>query len=141
LLFKRERENEREANAMSDDVRKIVSAAVTEPFEPELGRLLHPTRFFQHPRDVIQDATLTTAEKRAILSSWASDACAVESVPALRQMPGSGVVVRFDDVIDALRELDENPDAIGGAGAQRKRRDRHFGGGSEDGCTGSGNWF
>jgi hypothetical protein len=126
---------------MSDDVRKLVCASVTQPFEPELGRLLHPTRFFQHPRRVIQGATLTTAEKRAILSSWASDACAVESVPALRQMPGSGIVVRFDDVIDALRELDEKPNYIGSGAPQQKGRDRHFGGGSEDGPTGSGNWF
>jgi hypothetical protein len=57
-------------NAMSDDVKKIVSSSAAEPFEPELGRLLQPARFFRHPRDVVRDVTLTTAEKRAILSSW-----------------------------------------------------------------------
>jgi hypothetical protein len=129
-------------NAMSDDVKKIVSSSAAEPFEPELGRLLQPARFFRHPRDVVRDVTLTTAEKRAILSSWASDACAVESMPALRQMPGSGCVVRFDDVIDALRDLDGKPDDIGGVErGQRRRRDRRRGGDSEDGPTGSGNWF
>jgi hypothetical protein len=127
---------------MSDDLKKIVSASAAEPFEPELGRLLQPARYFRHPRDVVRDATLTTAEKRAILSSWASDACAVESMPALRQMPGSGCVVGFDDVIDALRELDGKPNDIGGVeGAQQRRRDRRRGGDSEGGSTGSGNWF
>ena len=62
---------------MSDKLKKTVSASAAEPLEPEIGRLLQPTRFFRHPRDVTRDATLATVEKRAILSSWASDACAV----------------------------------------------------------------
>jgi hypothetical protein len=124
---------------MSDKLKKTVSASAAEPLEPEVGRLLQPTRFFRHPRDVTQDATLTTVEKRAILSSWASDACAVESMPALRQMPDSGCIVRFDDVIEALRELDGKPDSV--EGIQRRRRDRRRGGDSEDGPTGRGNWF
>jgi hypothetical protein len=57
-------------------------------------------------------------------------------------MPGPGCVVPFDDVIDALRELDGKRDDVGGVeGAQRRRRDRHRGGDSEDGPMGSGNWF
>ncbi len=124
---------------MSDDLKTTVSNSTVQPFDDEIGRLLQPARFFQHPRDVVRDATLTTAEKRAILSSWASDACAVESMPALRQMPGSGCIVRFDDVIDALRELDGKPDSV--EGIQRRRRDRRRGGDSEDGPTGRGNWF
>ena len=87
---------------MSNDQKKIVSASTAEPLGVELEQLLQPTRYFQHPRDVIRDATLTTAEKRAILSSWASDACAVKSTPALRQILGSGRAVKFDKVIDAL---------------------------------------
>ena len=39
--------------------------------------LLHPARAYAHPKDVIADDDLTLYEKRAILSSWASDACAV----------------------------------------------------------------
>jgi hypothetical protein len=71
----------------------------------DLDALLHPARAFAHPSDVVQDSDLTLAEKRAILSSWASDSCAVEAVPALRQKPGTPAV-RFDDVMDALRALD-----------------------------------
>ncbi len=71
----------------------------------DLDALLHPAAAFDHPADVVRDPDLTLNEKRAILSSWASDACAVESVPALRRPPG-GKVVTFDDVVDALRSLD-----------------------------------
>ncbi|MGO8913191.1 MAG: hypothetical protein ACLQDM_28240 [Bradyrhizobium sp.] len=131
----------REVNTMPDDRKKIASNSNDEPFGPELGRLLHPARFFRHPRDVVQHATLTTAEKRAILSSWASDACAIESVPALRQIPGSGVVVRFDDVIDALRQLDEGPSDHGNRRLKQKQRYRRRGSDSEDGPMGSGNWL
>jgi len=113
---------------MSDDLKKITSSSAVEAFEPVLGRLLQPTRFFRHPSDVLQDPTLTIAEKRAVLSSWASDACAIESMPALRQMPGSDYAVRFDDVIDALQALDENArdqDSRRIEGSPPRRRDRH----------------
>jgi hypothetical protein len=71
----------------------------------DIGRLLHPANAFTHPMDVVDDRDLTLTEKRAILASWASDACAVEAAPALRQ-PEDGRLVRFDDVMDALKELD-----------------------------------
>jgi len=72
----------------------------------DLEALLHPARAFAHPLDVVRDTDLTLNEKRAILASWASDACAVEAAPELRCAPGSGRLVRFDDVMDALRTLD-----------------------------------
>src|ERR1700748_1082317 len=50
----------------------------------DLDDLLHPARAFAHPRDVVADADLTLNEKRAILASWASDACAVEAEPDYR---------------------------------------------------------
>jgi hypothetical protein len=71
----------------------------------DLDTLLHPANAFVRPADVVKDLDLTLSEKRAILASWASDACAVEAVPALRKPPGSAPV-RFDDIMDALRELD-----------------------------------
>ncbi|TPJ49609.1 hypothetical protein [Mesorhizobium sp. B2-6-4] len=72
-----------------------------------LDRLLHPARHFERPQDVLADMTLDAEEKRAILSSWASDACAVESVPALRMPPGATEPVSFDAIVDALRQLDQ----------------------------------
>src|SRR5260370_26347211 len=107
---------------MSSDQKKSVSAPAAEPLGAELERLLQPTRYFQHPRDVVRDAILTTAEKRAILSSWASDACAIESTPELRQIPASGRVVKFDEVIDALQELDGKANDIGGTEKPQPRR-------------------
>ncbi|MEH2483671.1 hypothetical protein V1282_007028 [Nitrobacteraceae bacterium AZCC 2146] len=127
---------------MSNDQKKIVSASAAEPLGAELERLLQPTRYFQHPRDVVRNAMLTTAEKRAILSSWASDASAVESMPALRQILGSGRVVKFDEVIDALQELDGNANDIGGTEKpQRWRRGPDRGGNPEEGPAGSGYWY
>src|SRR4051812_39081763 len=71
----------------------------------DLDALLHPARAFAHPLDVVRDRDLTLNEKRAILASWASDACAVEAAPALRRTP-EGRAVAFDDIMDALRILD-----------------------------------
>ena len=75
--------------------------------DPELEDLLHPAQAFDRPRDVVNDPDLTVNEKRAILASWASDACAVEAVPALRRPPGSRQVVTVDEILDALRALDK----------------------------------
>lgn len=71
----------------------------------DLDYLLHPAGAFRTPMDVVTDPDLTVQEKRAVLASWASDACAVEAAPALRRPP-SAPVVRFDDIMDALKRLD-----------------------------------
>lgn len=71
----------------------------------DLDQLLHPAQAFGHPSEVVNDPDLTLNEKRAILASWASDACAVEAAPELRRSPG-GPVVRFDEIMDTLRTLD-----------------------------------
>ena len=71
----------------------------------DLNELLHPAEGFEHPSEVVCDPDLTLNEKRAILSSWASDACALEAAPELRELP-RGKVVLFDDIMDALRSLD-----------------------------------
>ena len=75
----------------------------------DIEALLHPSKAFAHPRDVVNDPDLTTYEKRAILSAWASDACAVESSPAIRRPRGAKGPVTFDDILDALKSLDEDP--------------------------------
>jgi hypothetical protein len=71
----------------------------------DLDALIHPARAYKHPRDVVADHDLTLYEKRAILSSWASDACAVQDYPELRDACGVAPV-KFDDVMDALHKLD-----------------------------------
>jgi hypothetical protein len=89
--------------------------------EFDLDSLLHPAQAFEHPTQVVHDPDLTLNETRAILASWASDACAVETVPDLRRAPGSPVTVRFDDVIDALRELDRQARDHGDRSAHYRR--------------------
>jgi len=77
------------------------------PSDFDLHALLHPAHAFAQPRDVAADPDLTLDEKRAILASWASDACAVEAAPALRCPRGSEQPVSVDAVLEALRELDK----------------------------------
>ncbi|UCI08142.1 hypothetical protein [Mesorhizobium sp. B1-1-8] len=84
----------------------IIPSLAPETSDYSLDRLLAPARHFKHPDEVLKDETLDLQEKRAILSSWASDACAVESMPALRQPPGTGRPVTFDQIMDALCKLD-----------------------------------
>jgi len=76
------------------------------PCELNLDGVLRPADAFTHPNEVACDPDLSINEKRAILASWASDACAVESVPGLRRAPAGGTVT-FDEIMDALKELDE----------------------------------
>ena len=71
----------------------------------DLDQLLRPARAFRHPSEAVNDPDLTLNEKRAILASWASDACAIEAAPDLRLHSG-GAPVRFDDIMEALRTLD-----------------------------------
>lgn len=99
----------------------IIPSLAPETSDFELDRLLAPARFFKHPQDVLNDARLDLWEKRAILSSWASDACAVESVPALRQPPGAEQPVSFDEIMDALRRLDAEPSPQASSRGRQRR--------------------
>jgi hypothetical protein len=77
------------------------------PCELNLDDLMRPADTFSHPQEVVCDPDLSVNEKRAILASWASDACAVEAMPGLRRSPsGQIVIVTFDEIMDALKELD-----------------------------------
>jgi hypothetical protein len=91
------------------------------PFD--IDALLHPSRAFRHPLDVVRDTDMTVAEKRSVLASWASDACAIESNPALRAA-AAGNVVNYDDIIDALQSLDAGQSADTAASAFKRRQRR-----------------
>jgi hypothetical protein len=58
------------------------------------------------PLDVVRAPSLSVDDKRAILAAWASDFYAVDSEPALRQVPGTPEPVSIDEVQSALKELD-----------------------------------
>ena len=69
-------------------------------------RWLRPAVGFDHPRDVLKDPFLDDAEKRAVLSSWASDASSVKEQPALRWLLGTPEPVPLRDIREALDRLD-----------------------------------
>src|SRR5512141_3027175 len=98
----------------------------------DLDDLLHPAQAFAHPSDVVQDADLTFNEKRAILASWASDACAIEAAPELRLGP-TGRPIRFDDIMEALRRLDAQAAGHDPRPARKARRRAIFGRSGSDG--------
>ena len=101
----------------------------------DLDGLVHPSQVFDHPKDVLSDPDLSLNEKRAILASWASDACAIEALPGLRRIPKGGAV-SFDEIMDALRSLDREFAAAKSrpelASTQSKR-------GKQSGMSGPGN--
>lgn len=79
---------------------------------PEHDRVVEPipsncNRNFSLPYEVIDDPSLSHAEKRAILAEWASDRSAVESYPTLRRLSGTMFPVTLSSVMDARLKLDE----------------------------------
>lgn len=76
------------------------------PSRPPYDHLLRPVIGFNRPRDVLKDPDLDREEQRAILSSWASDACAVPDRPTLRLAPGAETPVPLLEVLEALAKLD-----------------------------------
>jgi len=72
---------------------------MSQPF----SRYLHPFEVARHP-------SLEPEVKRAILASWASDRSAVRDQPALRKPPGARRAVSIDDILAAMRTLDEGTD-------------------------------
>ena len=60
----------------------------------------------KRPIEVVRAPALSVEDKRAILAAWASDFYAVDSKPALRQVPGTPEPIPIDEVQAALRELD-----------------------------------
>ena len=62
---------------------------------------------FSLPFEVVEDPALSLAEKRAILSEWASDLSAVEGWPTLRRLWGTNFPVTFSSIMEARQRLDE----------------------------------
>lgn len=61
---------------------------------------------YTFPHEVVEDPSLGVEQKRALLSEWASDACAIESFPTLRQLPGTPFPMTLSAVMDARLQLD-----------------------------------
>ena len=85
----------------------VAAASIRPPAVDPWEAFIAPGDVFRHPRAVLAYPGLSTAEKRAVLASWASDARAVESCPVLRCLPGCRAEpVPLDAVLAALLELD-----------------------------------
>ena len=93
---------------MERKVSTIIPSIAPQTSDPALDRLFDPSRYFSHPQDVLTDNRFDIQEKRAILASWASDACAVESMPGVAPAAGADKPVAFDEIMDALCELDSD---------------------------------
>lgn len=102
------------------DFSMIIPSIAPGAEDTALDRLLSPARHYRHPDDVLRDKTLDRGEKRAVLSSWASDSCAIESMPALRRPPGADEPISFDVIMDALRRLDQTDPNEDGATHDRR---------------------
>jgi hypothetical protein len=77
----------------------------------------HPDAHHQSVAAVMADSKLSRDEKRGILSAWASDMYAVESLPEMRMIPGHASPIRLTVILAALRKLDpDDPPPRGGLG-------------------------
>src|SRR5690348_11914344 len=63
---------------------------------------------YTFPHEVVEDPSLGVEQKKALLSEWASDACAVEDFPTLRRLPGTPFPVTLSAVMDARLHLDRS---------------------------------
>ncbi len=89
--------------------------SLTTQSHVDFAAFIHPASAYQTPDDVLRDPSLSGAEKRVVLSSWASDANVVESQPWLRQIPGADHPVPLAAILRALRRLDgDEPPPKGG---------------------------
>lgn len=76
----------------------------TQNGRPGAPPSLEPASVLVHPEQVLHHPTMTDDEKRALLSSWASDCRAVENAPTVRRLD-SGATVPVTDVLAALAAL------------------------------------
>src|ERR1700749_616908 len=97
-----------------EDTMRPTSAFHANVFD--INALLHPDAgaIFDHPRAVLAHPSLSASEKRAILASWASDASAIATSPALRAPAGLKRPVTVDAILDALRALEGGTRPPGG---------------------------
>jgi len=84
----------------------VRSSAPSAPTACDLNVGEQRVASFTIPQDVLADRALTDSDKRALLASWASDACAVENLPNWRKLPETGALVPLDDILEALQALD-----------------------------------
>jgi hypothetical protein len=76
---------------------------------------------YSRPADIVEDVALPVSRRRELLAYWASDIHAVTGAPALRSY-AFGVAVPIDEILDALKALDDQydlPPRAGNDGSSR----------------------
>lgn len=84
----------------------------TAHIDIDFENFLHPGTRYDHPRDVLRDRSLSLDEKRALLSSWASDASAIASCPSVRAPAGLRSPVSIDEILEAICALDREGETL-----------------------------
>jgi hypothetical protein len=92
--------------ATSEQIFDLRKGRAPNSLRAALERGVRPAVGFQNPDDVLKDPHLTFLDKREILSSWASDASAVQDEPRLRWLLGTVEPAPLEEVLAALRRLD-----------------------------------
>lgn len=92
--------------ATSEQIFDLERSAAPQSLRVALERGVRPAIGFLSPDDVVKDPHLTNLDKRAILSSWASDASSVQDEPTLRWLLGTAEPVPLADVLAGLKRLD-----------------------------------
>ncbi len=77
----------------------------------EVTAVERPEAGWKRPDDVLNHPTMQAGEKRAVLASWVSDAHGIPDRPALRKLD-NGAVVALDDILRALKCLDDDEDGV-----------------------------
>jgi hypothetical protein len=90
------------------------NASVLTGLSSAMPSFFGPKRVYADPLEVLSASELSFAEKREILSSWASDVRAVPDMPALRMLD-DGQTAAIDDILDALKTLDAAELEAGGS--------------------------
>jgi len=83
----------------------------TESRQIDIEMFLDPARSFHHPRQVLSDIDLTSAEKLSILVIWAKQISAASAIPELYFKSDNRIP--FDDVVEAIDELHDHSDRLG----------------------------
>lgn len=92
--------------AASEQIFDLQGAHAPYSLRTALERGVRPAVGFQNPDEVVKDPHLAFRDKREILSSWASDASAVQDEPRLRWLLGAVEPVPPEEVRAALKRLD-----------------------------------
>jgi hypothetical protein len=86
----------------------------------------NPTRYYDHPRDVLEDSRLDRKEKLAVLQAWELEAR--ELAVAAEESMGGGEPSLLDEVVQARVDLGHQSDPAEDAGAPTKHGVRKVGG-------------